>query len=216
MNDKQKSSEVLQIPMISQDDQLLINAQHLHSALKSSSHYRQWIHYRINEYQFQEGVDYFVEKSYKIGIGRKKLDYHLTLDMAKELAMLERNETGRQIRRYFIAAERKARGVKQLPELANAFRGLPTRKINDRVMLPYKQVLAICGYSTRSSSSNRRNRYWMHFIKEDNLLWITTEFAEHLYWQKHVMQNRQVLRHQNPVLPMNFGDGSLLTQNAKS
>ena len=45
--------------------------------------------------------------------GRPEVDFVLTLDMAKELAMVERNEKGRQIRQYFIWAETKLRALAQ-------------------------------------------------------------------------------------------------------
>ncbi|EPX8618438.1 antA/AntB antirepressor family protein, partial [Escherichia coli] len=61
-----------------------------------------WITNRISEYEFIENQDYILlsnlgkQTSGRGGHNRK--DYHLTLDTAKELAMVERNEKGRQIR----------------------------------------------------------------------------------------------------------------------
>jgi hypothetical protein len=55
-----------------------------------------------------------------------------------------------------------------------------------------------------------RNRYWMHFVKENNLLYITQEFAFHLYYQKRLINNREALKAQQAVIPMNFGDSSML------
>ncbi|GEF29391.1 antirepressor [Escherichia coli O145:H28] len=72
-----------------------------------------WITNRISEYEFIENQDYILlsnlgkQTSGRGGHNRK--DYHLTLDTAKELAMVEHNEKGRQIRRYFIECEKKLR-----------------------------------------------------------------------------------------------------------
>ncbi len=67
-----------------------------------------WIKGRIGQYGFVEGQDFTVHKFVN---GRATvIDYHLTLDTAKELAMVENNAKGREVRRYFIACERQALG----------------------------------------------------------------------------------------------------------
>lgn len=72
-----------------------------------------WITNRISEYEFIENQDYILlsnlgkQTSGRGGHNRK--EYHLTLDTAKELAMVERNEKGRQVRRYFIECEKRLR-----------------------------------------------------------------------------------------------------------
>lgn len=58
------------------------------------------------EYGFEEGIDFCSFLSESTG-GRPSTDHVLKLDMAKEIAMLQRNEMGRQIRQYFIDVERK-------------------------------------------------------------------------------------------------------------
>ncbi|MBK9497379.1 MAG: antA/AntB antirepressor family protein [Xanthomonadales bacterium] len=83
----------------------LCNARDLHTALEVGDRFDQWIRRRISEYSFTEGED-FCTNLCKTG-GRPATDYHLTLDMAKELAMLENNPIGRQVRRYFIQIEKK-------------------------------------------------------------------------------------------------------------
>lgn len=129
--------------------------------------------------------------------------------MAKELAMVERNEIGRSIRGYFIQKEKEARGIGHLPKEAGLFKGIKPKRFNDRTMYPYREVLVRCGYKA-SSNGGRTQRYWMHFVKEGKLLYTTEEFALHLYRQKQVYLNRAAMLATQPVLPLNFGDVSQL------
>ncbi|MBX9498689.1 antA/AntB antirepressor family protein [Yersinia enterocolitica] len=103
---------------ISNETTLLCNARDLHSFLGVGKRFASWITERISEYEFVENQDYVIssQNREKIGRGRPSIDYHLTLDTAKELAMVERNEKGRQIRRYFIECEKKLRQLATSPE----------------------------------------------------------------------------------------------------
>lgn len=88
------------------------DARTLHAFLEVGKDFTTWIKDRIQKYQFVENQD-FAEFSPDLGKihrgrGRPSSDYHLTLDMAKELSMVENNEKGRQARRYFIECERRA------------------------------------------------------------------------------------------------------------
>jgi len=100
----------------------LCNARDLHATLEVAKDFTDWIKYRIEQYGFIEGEDYSpnLGKTSRRG-GRPATDYHLTLDMAKELAMVENNERGRQVRRYFIQIEKDARAkVPNAPQSAGA------------------------------------------------------------------------------------------------
>ncbi|HFG4001161.1 antA/AntB antirepressor family protein [Escherichia coli] len=96
---------------ISNETALLVNARDLHSFLDVGKRFASWIVERIAEYGFVENQDFMIisQVREKIGRGRPAKDYHLTLDTAKELAMVERNEKGRQVRRYFIECEKRLR-----------------------------------------------------------------------------------------------------------
>lgn len=93
---------------INNEPTLLCNARDLHAFLGVGKDFSTWINDRISEYGFKANLDYTVF-SPDLGktVGRRRKDYHLTLDTAKETAMVERNEKGRQIRRYFIECEKK-------------------------------------------------------------------------------------------------------------
>ena len=90
----------------------LCNARELHTFLEIQTRYNDWIKNRINEYGFIQDEDYLVITERTNGRPRK--EYHITLDMGKELGMVERNERGRQIRKYFIECERRAIQPKQI------------------------------------------------------------------------------------------------------
>lgn len=88
--------------------QQLCDARDLHTFLGVGRFFSNWIKERIEQYGFVEGEDFLPVLAKSTG-GRPATEYHLTLDTAKELAMVENNEQGRQVRRYFIAMEREAR-----------------------------------------------------------------------------------------------------------
>jgi phage anti-repressor protein len=87
-----------------------INARDLHKQLNSGRQFTDWIKNRIGSYMLIKDVDYFtVSRKYEIeGFTESKdiLDYILTLDCAKQLAMVERTEIGALVRRYFIIIEK--------------------------------------------------------------------------------------------------------------
>lgn len=87
------------------------NARDLHSALQVGRDFSNWIKDRIEQYGFIEGEDYSPNLANRSDgkAGKRRIDYHLTIDMAKELAMIENNEIGRAVRRYFIQCEKALR-----------------------------------------------------------------------------------------------------------
>lgn len=205
------------LQIIQQGDNLLIDARLLHKKLKSKQEFASWIKARIKDYRFDEQKDYLINLSNRIDgkAGKKRIDYLLSIDTAKELAMLERNEIGRAIRQYFIQAEKQARALPHFSNDQIAFKGIQRKRINDRVMLLFREVRERCGYSTRSSTSSERARYWMHFVKEGMTLYCTEEYATHKLHQKKVFNNRTALKAAQPVLPFNFGDTDQLKGGVK-
>ncbi len=82
-----------------------VNAETFWTFLSISTPYHKWITRRISEYGFVEGDDYLIATTKTKG--RPRTDYFVTLDMAKELAMVERTDKGREARRYFIECEKQ-------------------------------------------------------------------------------------------------------------
>ena len=76
-------------------------------------------------------------------------------------------------------------------------------------MYPYREVLRQVGYS-HTSGCDRKGRYPMHFLLVGNINYITEEFANHLAHSRAVYANRKVLVTAQGILPLNFGDTSVL------
>lgn len=95
----------------------LVNARELHSIMKIGRDFTNWIKDRIKKYNFTQNEDYILTFA-KIGERRNviKHEYYLTVNMAKELAMIENNEIGRKIRRYFIEVEKRYRTIVETPK----------------------------------------------------------------------------------------------------
>lgn len=87
-----------------QSDRPTVSARELHDFLEVGTAYKDWFP-RMCEYGFSEGVDFCSFLSESTG-GRPAQDAQITIDMAKELCMIQRSEKGRQARQYFIQLEK--------------------------------------------------------------------------------------------------------------
>jgi len=97
----------------------MVSARELHEFLEVGRDFSTWIKERIKKYKFVEGED-FVLAPQNGGAswgGHNKKDYALTLNMAKELSMVENNEQGRRARKYFIECEKTLLALRQSDRL---------------------------------------------------------------------------------------------------
>ena len=98
---------------------IAVDGRDLHDFLEVETPYTKWID-RMMEYGFAENVDFSVfdknvHDDTAFGGVRKMKDDALTLDMAKELSMIQRTKKGKQARQYFISMEKQAKSKQQLP-----------------------------------------------------------------------------------------------------
>lgn len=87
----------------------VVNGRELHSVLQSKQDFSTWAKARLKECDAIENEDYdlFHNSVEQVSGTKHRIDYIIKLDTAKEMAMLERNEKGKQVRRYFIQIEKK-------------------------------------------------------------------------------------------------------------
>jgi anti-repressor protein len=90
-----------------------VNARDLHAFLNSKKDFSTWIKDRIDAYGFASEIDFttFEASPLNGGAGNRgiRIEYAVTIDMAKELSMVERNEHGKRARQYFIECEKRAK-----------------------------------------------------------------------------------------------------------
>ena len=157
----------------------LVDARELHRKLKVQTKFTNWFPRRVEEYKFDEGKDYFTENQLLPKNGQKvfhrpRTEYFLTIDMAKEIAMVERTEVGKMIRNYFIEMEKIAlQTIIKMPKSLNVY-GMEA--------LPYIEWLLLHNYSVTSGQYHARIRkHPQHFYKSSAGKWyINKAFAEQL------------------------------------
>ena len=129
----------------------LVDARELHRKLKVQTKFTNWFPRRVEEYKFDEGKDYFTENQLLPKNGQKvfhrpRTEYFLTIDMAKEIAMVERTEVGKMIRNYFIEMEKIAlQTIIKMPKSLNVY-GMEA--------LPYVEWLLLHNYTVLLLNKN--------------------------------------------------------------
>lgn len=99
------------------EETMTVSARELHDMLKINSNFTTWF-IRMTEYGFTEGIDFFPKMEESTG-GRPATDYDISIEMAKEICMIQRTPEGKKVRVYLINLEK----AWNTPELVMA-RGL--------------------------------------------------------------------------------------------
>lgn len=106
------------IKIIERDGRQLVSGRELHEFLEIRTKYEDWFR-RMVEYGFEEAID-FIRVAQKRATNNLKnpvttiIDHAISIDMAKEISMIQRTEKGKIARQYFINCEKKLKEVKKL------------------------------------------------------------------------------------------------------
>ena len=151
-----------------------VNARDLYNFLENKSGFSHWIRDRISQQGFIENVDYYklnydqtgnslifspgLDNPTNNSIPSNKVEYVITINMAKELAMVERNEKGRQARRYFIECEEKFKAA----SLGNPLdKQIQLEKIRSDKWVSFAKVIE------NAPDTSTKNVLYSIFIKEE-------------------------------------------------
>nr|DAP94109.1 MAG TPA: KilAC domain protein [Caudoviricetes sp.] len=86
-------------------EQPTVSARELHAGLEISERFQSWFNRQL-QYGFQENTDYVGRKEFNTLAKQELQDYFISVDMAKQICMIQRNEKGRQYRQYFLDLEK--------------------------------------------------------------------------------------------------------------
>lgn len=145
-----------------------VNARELHAFLGSKQDFSTWIKKRIADYGFVASQDFEIIAPQKNGAlksityGQEAIEYAITLDMAKELSMVERNARGKEARQYFIACEKKLKEIlnKQIHEFSR-------KQHRDTARIEYRPMTDAL-QEERQKLGKSTN--WFHYANEADLL----------------------------------------------
>lgn len=90
-----------------------VNARELFKALESKQDFSTWIKKRLKETQADENIDFICFHKKMEANNATMIEYIISIDLAKEISMLERNQKGKEIRKYFIECEKQLKQLSQ-------------------------------------------------------------------------------------------------------
>ncbi len=131
-------------------EQPTVSARELHEGLEINTRFNDWFS-RMTEYGFENGKDFYskMSKTSETG-GRPAVDYQISIDMAKQICMIQRNEKGRQYRQYFLDMEKAwntpeqifARALKMADQQIEKLKASNASLVEDVQRMRSKEVFA--------------------------------------------------------------------------
>ncbi|EVW38866.1 antA/AntB antirepressor family protein, partial [Staphylococcus aureus] len=131
-----------------ENGEIAISGRELHQALEVKTEYKKWFN-RMSEYGFEENIDFtrVTKKCLTQGGYQNMTDHALTLDTAKEIAMIQRSEPGKRARQYFIQVEKAWNSPEMIMQRAlkianNTINQLETKIERDKPKIVFADAVA--------------------------------------------------------------------------
>lgn len=131
----------------------VVSARQLHETLEVKTEYKKWFK-RMAEYGFAENEDYLrvTQKCPTLGGLQDMADHVLKLDMAKEIAMIQRTEKGKEVRKYFIQVEKDFNSPEKIMARALLMADKKVHKLEAQIEADRPKVLFADAVSASKSS----------------------------------------------------------------
>nr|DAL61340.1 MAG TPA_asm: KilAC domain protein [Caudoviricetes sp.] len=132
------------------EDQPTVSARELHEQLHIGTKFTTWFD-RMKEYGFTEGNEFFPKmgETSENG-GRPSVDYDITVDMAKQICMIQRTPEGKAVRQYLLDLEKAwnspdqvmSRALKMADRTINNLKETNAKLLEDTARMKPKEIFA--------------------------------------------------------------------------
>lgn len=139
---------------LNENQEPIVSGRDLHQALEIKTQYTKWLE-RMSDYGFEENEDYVAISQKRLtaqGNQTEYTDHVLKLDMAKEIAMLQRNEKSKQVRKYFIQIEKDFNSPEKIMARALLMADKKVHKLEAQIEADRPKVLFADAVSASKSS----------------------------------------------------------------
>lgn len=146
-------NEIIKVTLDDEHDPI-VSGRQLHEALGVNSNYTTWFD-RMTEYGFVENQDYVLLSNFGNQTGRgghNKVDHAIKLDMAKEIAMIQRTDRGKEVRQYFIQIEKDFNSPEKIMARALLLADKKIQKLETQIETDKPKVLFADAVSASYSS----------------------------------------------------------------
>ena len=197
-----------------------VNARELHAVLESKQDFSTWIKKRLEEVDAIENTDYITFPQ-KNGNGNNKplIEYVLSTDIAKEIAMLERNKIGKKVRRYFIEFEKAHKQIFIPQDLPTALRAYANEVEQKELAIKQRdEALATKAWigskreatAMAAASAAKREAQKLQIQLDQNKDWATVKKVEFALggtydWRKLTATSAELKIERIDVLDKNYG-----------
>ena len=135
-------NEIIKIDL-NDNHEPIVSGRQLHEALQVKTRYNDWFN-RMTEYGFIENQDYLAITQKRVtaqGNSTNQVDHVIKLDMAKEIAMIQRTERGKQVRQYFIQVEKDFNSPEKIMARALLMADQKVHKLESQIEADRPKVL---------------------------------------------------------------------------
>jgi anti-repressor protein len=134
--------------------EIILSGRELHEFLEVTERYNSWFE-RMLQYGFVKEIDFTSVKTFTVvnnGAKREVDDHHVKLDMAKEIAMIQRSEKGKQARQYFLHIEKMWNSPEMVMKRALEYADVQVKKLEQQINLDKPKVIFADAVSASKTS----------------------------------------------------------------